>query len=363
MRFDKSIMREASLKFLQTLLETPSPSGFETKGQRVWLDYVSKFADEVETDSYGNCYAILNPKGATKVLLGGHGDELGFMVNYISEEGFVYFKGIGGVDNTLIRGQRVIIHGRKGPVAGVTGLLAIHLQEPDDRKKVPHIHEMYVDIGASSQKEAEAKIQVGDAITYSAGFLALNEKRIAARGCDNRIGTFAAAEGLRLAFENRKNLQACVVAVSTIQEENGLYGASMAGYRVKPDVALVVDVTHATDIPSCSKPKFGDVKLGKGPVLSFGSANHPVVNERLEKIAAKNKIAVQREINPRWTGTDADAIFLQHGGIPTTSIGLPNRYMHSPVEVIELSDLESIGSLLGAFALDLKSNEKFQVKI
>ncbi|MBX7157430.1 MAG: M42 family metallopeptidase [Verrucomicrobiae bacterium] len=358
-------MREASLNFLQTLLETPSPSGFETKGQRVWLDYVSKFADEVETDSYGNCYAILNPKGTPKVLLGGHSDELGFMVNYISDAGFIYFKGIGGVDNTLIRGQRVTVHGRKGSVAGVTGLLAIHLQESDDRKKVPGIHEMYIDVGAGSKKEAEEWVQIGDAITYSVGFQFLGEgkKRIAARGCDNRIGTFAAAEGVRLASENRKQLKACVVAASTIQEENGLYGASMAGYRVKPDVALVVDVTHATDIPSCSKEKFGDVKLGKGPVISFGSANHPMVNERLEKVASKNKMALQREINPRCTGTDADAIFIQHGGIPTASIGLPNRYMHSPVEVIELSDLEAIGDLLGSFALDLKSDEMFQVRI
>jgi endoglucanase len=358
-------MREASLAFLQTLLETPSPSGFETRGQRIWLDYVSKFADEVQTDSYGNCYAILNPKGSPKVLLGGHSDELGFMINYISDAGFIYFKGIGGVDNTLIRGQRVTVHGRNGPIAGVTGLLAIHLQESDDRKKVPGIHEMYIDIGASSKKEAEAWVQIGDAITYSAGFqfLGQEKKRIAARGCDNRIGTFAAAEGLRKASENRGQLKACVVAASTIQEENGLYGANMAGYRIKPDVALVVDVTHATDIPSCSKEKFGDVKLGKGPVISFGSANHPVINERLEKIAEKNKMALQREINPRCTGTDADAIFVLHGGIPTASVGLPNRYMHSPVEVIELSDLEAIGELLGNFVLDLKSDETFQVKI
>ena len=163
--------------------------------------------------------------------------------------------------------------------------------------------------------------------------------------------------------ENRKKLKACVIAASTIQEENGLYGATMTGYSVKPDIALVVDVTHATDIPLCTKSKHGDVKLGEGPVISLGSSNHPVVNARLEAVAKREKIEIQFEANPRWTGTDADAIFLQRGGVPTVSIGLPNRYMHSPVEVIELDDLEEIGKLMGAFAIDVKADEKFAVKI
>lgn len=356
-------MRKASLEFLKQLLETPSPSGFETRGQRVWLDYVTPFADHIETDAYGNCFATLNPEGSPRVMLAGHGDELGFMVNFISDEGLLYFKGIGGVDQTLVRGQRVIVHAESGPVPGVTGLLAIHLQEPDDRKKVPDISEMFIDIGAGTKKEAEKKVRVGDAITYSAGALELMGARIAARGCDNRIGTFAAAEGLRLAAEGRKKLEACVIAVSTIQEENGLYGAEMAAYRTKPDVALVADVTHATDTPAHKKSKHGDVKLGGGPVLSYGSSNHPVVNERLEKIADRLKMAVQREANPRRTGTDADAVFLQRGGIPTASLGLPNRYMHSPVEVIDLEDLERLAELFGAFALDIKRGEVFKVRI
>lgn len=356
-------MRAASFEFLKTLLETPSPSGFETSGQRVWLDYVSAFADETSSDAYGNCIAVINPKGSPKVLLTGHSDEIGFMVQYISEEGFISFQSIGGSDPALARGQRVVIHGRSGPVRGVIGQLAVHMQQPDDRKKVPELHMMFIDIGAKSKADAQKRVRVGDAITYDCGVIELGNGRIAARGCDNRIGTFAAAEGLRLAAENRSKLKACVIAASTIQEENGAYGGTMTGYSVHPDVALVVDVTHATDIPPCTKSKHGDVKLGCGPVISIGSSNHPVVNARLEAVAKRQKIDVQYEINPRWSSTDADAIFVQRGGVASACIGLPNRYMHSPVEVIELDDLEEIGRLLGAFALDVKPGEKFAVKI
>ncbi len=358
--------KSAPYEFLKTLLNTPSPSGFETRGQKVWVDYVKHFADSVEIDAYGNAFATLNPasgKGDPTVLFSGHVDELGLMISHISTEGFLYFKGIGGVDRTLIRGQRVTIHGAQGPVPGVTGLLAIHLQEPDDRNKVPEMHTMHIDIGVSSKKEAEKLVRVGDPVTYTAAFEELAGGRFAARGCDNRIGAWTAAEGLRLASLDKKNLKARIVAVSTIQEENGLYGASMAGYSVHPDVALVVDVTHATDIPNCSKPKHGDVVMGDGPVLSLGSVNHPVVNARLREVAKKSKISLQSEANPRWTGTDADAIFKQKGGIPTVSIGVPNRYMHSPVEMIQYSDLERTAELLAAFALDTGKGERFGVKL
>jgi endoglucanase len=222
---------------------------------------------------------------------------------------------------------------------------------------------MFIDIGAKNKAEALDVVAIGDPITYSSGVLPLRNGRIAARACDNRIGTFAAAEGLRVAAAEGRKLNACVVAVSTIQEENGLYGASMAGYSVHPDVALVVDVTHATDTPNCTKSKHGDVKLGAGPVISIGSANHPVVNERLRKVARKQGLPLQVEANPRYTGTDADAIFRQRGGIATTSLGLPNRYMHSPVEVIDLADLENLGELLGRFAIDLRKGERFAVKV
>ncbi len=356
-------MREESYAFLQSLLETPSPSGFETRGQRVWSEYAKSSADAVKSDAYGNVFATLNAKASPKILLAGHSDELGLMISYISEEGFLYFKGIGGVDRAMLRGQRVIIHAADGPVRGVTGHLAIHMQEPDDRKKVPEFHEVFIDIGARSRAEAQKLVAVGDAVTSDANVVRLAGGRIAARGCDNRIGTWSAAEALRLVAKQKGKLRAGVVAVSTIQEENGLYGATMAAYSARPDVALVVDVTHATDIPICSKTKHGDVKLGGGPVISLGSSNHPVVVERLRKVAKKADIPLQFEANPRFTGTDADAVFLQRGGIPTVSLGLPNRYMHSPVEVIDLADLEALAALLAAFCLDVKSDESFAVKI
>jgi len=356
-------MRDESFDFLKKLLETPSPSGFETKGQRVWADYVGPVADKVRVDPYGNVYATLNLEAAPKILISGHADELGLMISYINDDGFLYFKGIGGVDRAMLRGQRVIIHGPHGPVPGVTGHLAIHMQEPDDRKKVPEFHEVFIDIGVKSRAEAAKLVRVGDPVTHDASVVRLAGDRIAARGCDNRIGTWAAAEALRLLGQKKDKLVASVVAVSTIQEENGLYGATMAGYRAQPNAALVVDVTHATDIPICSKPKHGDVKLGGGPVISLGSSNHPVLVERLRATAERAGIPLQYEANPRFTGTDADAIFLQHGGIPTVSIGLPNRYMHSSVEVIELGDLQAIAELLAAFCLEVKADDAFGVSI
>lgn len=356
-------MRDISFDFLKRLLETPSPSGFEVRGQRVWAAYAERFAEKIESDSYGNVFAMLNPEGSPKILLAGHSDELGLMISHITEDGFLYFKGIGGVDRAMLRGRRVIVHNIAGPVSGVTGHLAIHMQEPDDRKKVPEFHEVFIDIGVGSKAEAEKLVRVGDAVTMDANVLSLAGDRIAARGCDNRIGTWSAAEALRHLATERERLRASVVAVSTIQEENGLYGATMAGYRVRPDVALVVDVTHATDIPICSKPKHGDVKLGGGPVVSIGSANHPVLVERLRKIAAEKTIPVQFEVNPRFTGTDADAIFVQRGGIPTVCIGLPNRYMHSPVEVIDLTDLDALARLLAEFCLDVKGGDVFAVEV
>jgi putative aminopeptidase FrvX len=356
-------MRDASYDFLKQLLETPSPAGFETRGQSVWASYAAQFADKVESDAYGNVFAELNPGGSPRIAITGHSDELGLMISYISDEGYLYFQGIGGVDRAMLRGRRVIVHGAGGPVPGVTGHLAIHMQEPDDRKKVPEFHEVFIDIGLRSRKEAEELVRIGDAVTNDANVFQLAGGRIAARGCDNRIGTWSAAEALRLLAAERSRLNASVVAISTIQEENGLYGARMAGYSVSPHAALVVDVTHATDIPICSKVKHGDVKLGDGPVIGIGSANHPVLIERLRSVGSARGISLQYEVNPRFSGTDADAIFVQRGGIPTVTIGLPNRYMHSPVEVIDLGDLEALARLLAEFCFDVRPGESFAVQI
>lgn len=353
-------MKESSLEFLESLLNTVSVTGREYPVQKLWLEYVRKFADRVETDAYGNCFAYLNEGGDPKIMVTGHSDEIGFMVKNISSEGFIYFSGVGGVDPSLVRGQRMYVQGKKGPVFGVTGTLAVHMQ--DGGKEFPKLYECFLDIGVSNKEEAEKLVRIGDVITFVDDFKLMNDNIAVARGCDNRIGIFAAAETLRL-LKNSKKLKACVVAVSTVQEEIGLNGASMVGYSVAPDVALVADVGQATDIPIVNKNRFGDVKLGSGPIISIGSTNHPVVVDRIERIAEDKKIPIQLNAGPRGTGTDADAIFIQKGGIPSISIGLPNRYMHSPIEMIHLGDLEHLSSLMAEFCLDVKKGEKFKVKI
>lgn len=356
-------MRAESLQFLTDLLNTPTPSSAEASGQRVWLNYLLPFSDLTETDTYGNAIAVLNPEGSPTIMVEGHADEIAFQIQYIDDNGFIYFSGVGGHDPSLASGQRVHIHGRHGEVLGVIGALAVHMQDRSKRQEVPELHDLFIDIGATSRKEAEKRVAVGDFITYIVGWQKLSDDIYIARACDNRIGTFVAAEVLRLCAKAGKRLKARVVAASAVGEENGLYGAHMLGYWVKPDAALVIDVGQATDIPIANKKKFGDVKLGGGPILSRGSVNHPVLLDRLEQVAVQKKIAYQRGIDPRRSGTDADAIFLQRGGIATAAVGVPNRYMHTPVEAVHLQDLENLAVLLTEFILDLEAGETFKVKI
>lgn len=355
-------MEKTSLDFLKKLLSTPSVTSQEARGIRIWVDHVKKFADRVETDAYGNAYAYLNEKGSPKVMLTGHADEIGFMVRYVDGDGFIYFSGVGGVDRAVVRGQRVHIHTRNGPLLGVIGSPPVHLQDRKDDKKVPEIHENFIDIGVKNKKEALKKVEIGDTITHVDGFEILNGTIAVARGFDNRIGTFAAAEALRELSRARK-LNACVVAVATVQEEIGLNGAAMAGYSLHPDVAIVADVGHALDMPGVNKPKHGEASLGKGPILGLGSANHPVVVERLRSVARARKIPLQTALDPNYTSTDADAISVARGGIPTACLGLPNRYMHTPVETIDLDDLDQLVRLMAAFAASLSRGERFKVKV
>ena len=356
-------MKESSKSFLKSLLNTASPSSGEAPGQRVWLNYVKSFSDLTETDTYGNAVAILNPEAKVKILVAGHADEIAFQLQYIDDKGFVYFAPVGGQDPSLARGQRVTIHSSKGPVFGVIGGLAIHLQDRSKKQEAPAWHDVFVDIGAESKKEAQKLVQVGDLMTYAVGCEPLRGDIWAARACDNRIGTFIAAEVMRLCSEKKSKLKVGLVSASTIQEENGLYGAAMVGYSVKPTAAIIVDVGHATDIPLVNQKQFGDIKLGKGPVLSKGSVNHPVLVERLEQVAVKSKIKIQYGIDARYSGTDADAIFTQRGGIPTVALAVPNRYMHTPVELVHLNDLEKMAEWISTFVLGLDGKESFKVKI
>jgi endoglucanase len=356
-------MRKASIEFLRTLVNTPSPSGFETRGQRVWLDHVEPFADETFTDPYGNAVATLNKGGSPRVMLAGHADEIGMAVNFITKEGYLHVRRVGGVDPTIMRAQRVTIHTQDGPVRGVVGNVAPHLTRVEGDPKPPKIHDLFIDIGASSRKEATKLVRVGDPITLVDEFEILRGDVAVARAFDNRIGTFAVAEALRLLRESKHRPVAEVLAVSNIQEEVGLLGARQIAYALKPDVALVVDVTHATDYPTVNQAQHGDVKLGHGPTLTHGGPNHVEVVARLEKVAKHEKIDLQHEAVSSNTGTDTDAIFWTRGGIPSALISLPNRYMHSPVEVVSLADLEQIPRLMAAFVLSLKKGEEFKVRV
>jgi putative aminopeptidase FrvX len=356
-------MRDASLNFLKTLVNTPSPTGHETRGQRVWLDYAGQFADETFSDAYGNCVAVLNKGGQPRIMLAAHADEIAMAVNYIDDNGFIYVRRMGGIDAAITKAQRIVIHTRNGAVKGVVGNVAPHLAKQDGDPKPPKIHDLFIDIGVSNRKAAEELIRVGDPITLTDEFDILRGDLVVARAFDNRIGTFAVAETLRLLKESKVKLNCEICAVSNVQEEVGLLGARQIAYSLKPDIALVVDVTHATDYPTVNKAQHGDIKIGQGPAITHGGCNHPEVVKRLEEIAAKQKIPLQHEAMSASSGTDTDVIFWTRGGIASALISLPNRYMHSPVEVVSLKDLEMIPKLMAAFVQSLKKNEQFKVKI
>ena len=356
-------MRKESLEFLKQLVNTPSPVGHEARGQRVWLDYIAEFADETFSDAYGNCVAVLNKGGSPRLMLAGHADEIGMAVNFIDRGGFIYVRKLGGVDPAITKAQRVTIHTKDGPVRGVVGNVAPHLMKGDKHKKVPEIHELFIDIGTASKKETRKLVQIGDPITLVDEFEILRGDLAVARAFDNRAGTWSVAEALRLLHAQKGKLKAEVCAVSNIMEEVGLFGARQIAYSLKPDACLVVDVTHATDYPTVNQQQHGDIKIGDGPAITHGGCNHPEIMARIEQVAKARKIDLQHEAMSATSGTDTDAIFWTRGGIPSGLISLPNRYMHSPVELVSLKDLQKIPVLMEAFALSLKAGEQFKVRI
>jgi len=357
------LMRKESLAFLEELVNTPSPTSYETRGQRVWLNYAQQYADETSHDDYGNCVAILNKGGGPRIMLAGHADEIALSVNYIDENGYIWVKRMGGVDAIVSKAQRVTIHSSKGGVLGIIGNPPPHMQKVDGEPKAPKITDLFIDIGCSSRTAAEKRVRIGDPITVNQNFEILHKDMAVARAFDNRIGTWAVAETLRLLSTSRKKLNAEICAVSNTMEEVGLFGARQIAYSLKPDIALVVDVTHATDYPGLNKQTHGDIKMGKGPTITHGICNHPEVVKRVEQVAAKTKIPLQHETVSATSGTDTDAVFWTRGGIPSALISLPNRYMHSPVEVVNLKDLEQIPKLMAGFSESVKKTDSFSVKI
>ncbi len=353
-------MTKPSHDFLKRLLDSPGPSGFETAPARVWREEVTSFADEMRADVHGNSVGIVNPKGAPRLMFAGHIDEIGLQITHIDEEGFCYFAAIGGWDSQVLVGQRVIVVGPAGPVRGVIGKKAPHLMKKEEFDKVSQITDLWIDIGAATRDEALARVHVGDPAVLDASSQEFPGERIVSRSIDNRIGAYVVAEALRLLAQQRPQ-HAAVFAVATTREEIAYTGggARTSAVGIDPQVALVVDVTHSTDWPGADKKQGGDHKLGGGPVFSRGSAVHPMVFEMLVRCATEEGIPYTVQAAPRDTGTDADAIHNAMRGIPTGLVSVPNRYMHSPNEMVALADVERAARLLAAFARALGPDASF----
>lgn len=352
-------MNADSKKFLFKLLSTPSPTGFEQKIQKLVKNRMKQYADTVETDLHGNQIFGINTSAKKKIMLAGHCDQIGFMVKHITEDGFIYVMPLGGIDTGVLPGASVTIYTEKGDIEGVIGRKPIHLQKPDERSKAKiAIEDVWIDIGAKTQKEVERLIKIGDPATLKLGVTELRNSLISATGLDDRVGLFVAMEALRLC--SRGKLDVALYAVSTVQEEVGLRGARTSAFNIDPEVGIAIDVTHATDNPGHPDLKASPCVLGKGPAISVGPSTNPVVHKRLVDEAKKGKIPYQPAPSSRMLGNDANAIQINRAGVAAAAIGIPNRYMHTQVEVCSLDDLENAARLLARFIKGLSARTDFR---
>ncbi|TWU00076.1 putative aminopeptidase YsdC [Botrimarina colliarenosi] len=351
-------MTPAAKKFFQQILESPSPSGYEQPVQRVVRDYAAKFADEVRTDAHGNVIVSVNPGAPLRVMFAGHADQIGLIVTYIDEFGFIYSKPIGGWDPQQLIGQRMTIHTASGPVPAVISRKAIHLLDEEERKQVVKQKEMWLDIGASSQAEAQELVEIGDPVTLQLGYQEMRNGLANAPGMDNKTGLWVCIEAARRAAE-KGGLNVAVHAVATVQEEIGLRGAQTSAYGVDPHVGIAVDVTHATDCPTVDKTQESDIKLSGGPVVQRGPNINPVVFKRVRAAGESAGIPMQWAALNRGASNDGNALQLSRAGVATGIVGLPLRYMHSAVEVISLEDLDNAAQLLAEFVLRLEADVDF----
>jgi endoglucanase len=353
--------------FLFDLLNTPSPTGWESDGQRVWAARMRLFADRVENDAYGTAWATLEGSGKNpkRIMLEAHADEIGFIIKQISKEGYLRIDRIGGSDTATARGRRLRFLGDKGPVLGIVGNTAIHLRKDNaGDEKVPKIHELYVDVGAASAEEVmKLGLRVGHPAVYADSAEEFGKHRIVGRALDNRLGGFILTQVVQQLAKKRKKAAPTVIAVNAVQEEIGGHGAKMVAHRLMPDLCIVLDVTHATDTPGIDQSVHGEVKLGGGPSITHGTCNHPKVVKRLLKVADKLDIPIQHESSSRYSGTDTDVIFEVREGIPSALVSLPLRYMHSVVEMADLSDVEKVIQLLVAFVESVTENDDFALKL
>ena len=348
---------------LLDILATPSPSGWEKAGQAKWMDMVGPVSDRVETDAYGNAWAELNgtSKSAPRVMLEAHSDEIGFIVRHVDEKGFLSIGPIGGSDRTLVAARRITIFGSKGLVPGIIGNTAIHLRNTE-KDKIPEWKDHFVDIGARSADEVwKLGVRVGNPAIFDSASTEFHGDHIVGRALDNRIGGFILALTLERLHSMKKRPLATTLAVNCVQEELGSHGAKMAAHRLAPSVAIIFDVTHATDTPGIQPKEHGLVELGKGPTIAHGAANHPLVVQRLIEVAAKDKLPLQHEAISRSTRTDADVIYTALDGIPCALISIPLRYMHSPVEIVSMKDVESAARLAAGFVASLTDKQTFRV--
>lgn len=350
-------MDDRSLGFLKDLLTAPSPSGYEQPVQNVVRKFVEEFAGEVKTDWHGNVIASVNPGGFPRIMLAGHCDQIGLMVKHIDERGYVWVDSIGGWDIQMLIGQNMVIWGKDGPVPGVIARKAIHLLSQEDRKKVPELKDLWIDIGVKDRDEAKQLVSLGDPVTFELGFRKLRNNLAAAPGMDNKVGAWVVMSALKLVAE--KNPQAAVFAVSTVQEEIGLRGAQTSAYAIDAQLGIAVDVTHATDCPTLDTKQYGEVTLNEGPMLYRGPNVNPVVHRRLVELAEQHEIPIQVGGLSRAASNDANVMQISRGGLATGIVAIPNRYMHSPVEVVSLSDLENAARLIAEFCAAVTPESDF----
>jgi tetrahedral aminopeptidase len=350
-------MEPIAKEFFQKILETPSPSGYEQPVQNIVREYVAEFADEVKTDFHGNVIVGCNVDAPLRVMLAGHADQIGLLVTHINDQGFVYTNTIGGWDPQQLIGQRMTIYTANGPIPALISRKPIHLLDQDERKQVVKLKDMWLDIGAKNKEEASEVVKIGDPVTLELGYQEMRNGFANSPGMDDKTGLWVAMEALRRA--KKRGLNIALFAVATVQEEIGLRGAATSAYGVNPQVGIAIDVTHATDCPTIDKTQEGDVKLGGGPVIYRGPNMNPTVVERLRSAADYADIPVQLAASGRGTGTDANVIQLSRAGVAAGLVSIPNRYMHSAVEMIALKDIDDAADLLAAFAHKLEPDADF----
>lgn len=351
-------MRDESLKFLQSLLETPSVSGFEQPVGRLVRKHMKPVANEITTDVHGNTIVCINPKGTPRIMLSGHCDQIGLMVRHIDDQGYLYFGSVGGIDPTVLPGSRVTVYNKNGPVNGVIGRKPIHLMKQEERGQGKvELTDLWIDIGAKDKADAGKRVSIADPVSYTLGLQRLGTDQITSPGLDDKVGLFVVMEALRLLADRR--IKCGLFAVASVQEELGLRGARTSCYGIDPLVGIAVDVTHATDNPGADKRVAGDLALGKGPVIEVGANINKVLSDLLIDTAKKKKISYQLSAAPVATGTDANAMQISRSGVATALVSVPNRYMHTQVEVVSLTDIESCAKLVAETVARIDAKTSF----